>query len=63
MAKSGKSGLQSPGIMDPGLGSGQDGFNITDRVTSYAEGTPSDHRVGRDNVDAPIDPRGRKGSK
>ena len=60
---SGKSGMTSPGIMDPGLGSGQDGFNIPDRVTAYKEGTMSDHRVGRDDADAPIDPRGRKGGK
>jgi hypothetical protein len=56
----GKSGLQAGegGMMDPGLGSGQDGFNIPSHVTSYKENPCTSPQVGRDSATA-TDPRGR----
>ena len=66
MAKKGKglggtSGLNPPGMMDPALGPGQDGFNVRDRVTTYQENDCSSPYVGRDDADA-VDSRGKGGS-
>ncbi len=59
----GVSGLHKNGMMNAGLGANQDGFNLTDRVTQYHDLDCSDHFVGRDDADQPLDKRFTKLAK
>lgn len=56
-----KSGLHPNGIMQNGLGDGQDGFSgIADRVSSFKDGDCT-LQVGRDEATA-VDSRGKPGT-
>lgn len=58
----GNSGLNSPHVMDPGTGPGQDGFNIPSHTTTYKDGECSDGEVGHEEpwVDHRYGGKGKK---